>query len=42
MSRITDQASRNGILSTPTVLVDGEPVQPATLANLRAAVDRAT
>ena len=42
VSRITDRASRNGILSTPTVLVDGEPVQPATLANLRAAVDRAT
>jgi protein-disulfide isomerase len=42
VSRITEKASRDGVLSTPTVLVDGEPVQPATLANLRAAVDRAT
>ena len=42
VSRITDRASRNGVLSTPTVLVDGEPVQPATLATVRAAVDRAT
>lgn len=42
VARITDRASRDGVLSTPTVLVDGKPVQPATLANLRAAVDRAT
>jgi protein-disulfide isomerase len=42
VSRITDQASRDGVLATPTVLVDGSPVQPVTLAELRAAVDRAT
>jgi protein-disulfide isomerase len=42
VAQITDQASRNGVLSTPTVLVDGNPVQPATLASVRAAVDAAT
>jgi len=42
VARISEQASRDGILGTPTVLVDGRPVQPATLANLRAVVDRAT
>jgi len=42
VARITEQASRDGILGTPTVLVDGSPVQPVTLAAIRAAVDRAT
>ena len=39
---ITDEASRDGIASTPAVLVDGNVVQPATLANLTEAVRAAT
>jgi protein-disulfide isomerase len=39
--KISDQASRDGVLGTPTVLVNGSPVQPATLAAIRAAVDGA-
>jgi protein-disulfide isomerase len=42
VSRITAQASKDGVLSTPTVLVDGDPVQPVTLAAVRAAVNEAT
>lgn len=42
VSRISEQASKDGVLGTPTVLVDGQPVQPLTLANLRAAVSRAS
>jgi protein-disulfide isomerase len=40
--KISDQASRDGVLGTPTVLVNGSPVQPATLAGIRAAVDGAS
>ncbi len=39
VSRISDQASKDGVLSTPTVLVNGKAVQPPTLAALQAAVD---
>jgi protein-disulfide isomerase len=42
VNRITVQASRDGVIGTPTVLVDGKAVQPATLAALRAAVNEAT
>ena len=42
VSRISEQASRDGILGTPTVLVDGSPVQPVTLAAVRAAVNGAS
>jgi protein-disulfide isomerase len=42
VARITDQASRDGVLSTPTVFLDGEPVQPPTLAALNTAVAAAT
>lgn len=42
VSRISEQASRDGVLGTPTVLVDGGPVQPVTLAALRAAVNGAS
>ena len=42
VSRITEQASRDGILGTPTVLVNGNVVQSVTLAALRAAVNEAT
>ena len=42
VARISEQASRDGVLGTPTVLVDGKPVQPVTLAAVRAAVDEAT
>ncbi len=42
VSRITERASRDNILSTPTVLVNDDPVQPPTLAALRAAVNEAS
>ena len=42
VSRITDQASRDGIFGTPTVLVNGKPVQPVDLATVRTAVEAAT
>jgi protein-disulfide isomerase len=42
VARISEQASRDGILGTPTVLVDGRPVQPVTLAAVRAAVNEAS
>jgi protein-disulfide isomerase/uncharacterized membrane protein YphA (DoxX/SURF4 family) len=41
VSRISDQASRDGVLSTPTVLVDGDPVQNVSLTGLTAAVNAA-
>jgi protein-disulfide isomerase len=41
VSRISDQASKDGILGTPTVLVDGNPVQDVTLAGITAAVGAA-
>jgi protein-disulfide isomerase len=42
VSRISEQASRDGVLSTPTVLVDGNVVQPPTLTSVTAAVNSAT
>lgn len=42
VSDISEQASRDGIASTPAVLVDGEVVQPATLQNLNEAIRAAT
>ena len=41
VSRISDRASQDGVLATPTVLVDGSPVQDVTLAGITAAVDAA-
>jgi protein-disulfide isomerase len=41
VSRISDRASRDGVLGTPTLLVDGNPVQKVTLAGVTAAVDAA-
>lgn len=41
VGQISDDASRGGILSPPTVLVGGHPVQNPTLANVSAAVDAA-
>ena len=41
VSRITDQANRDGILAVPTILVDGDPVQKATLDGVAAAVNAA-
>ena len=38
VSRISDKANRGGILTTPTLLVDGRPVQQVTLAGITAAV----
>lgn len=40
--RLTEAASRAGFNSTPTVLVNGEPLQERSSAGLRAAVDAAT
>lgn len=42
VAQVTDRASRDGVLGTPTVLVDGNVVQPATLAAIRTAVDDAS
>ena len=41
VSQISDQASRDGILATPTLLVDGKPVQDVSLAGVTAAVNAA-
>jgi protein-disulfide isomerase len=41
VSRISDQASRDGVLATPALLVDGSPVQQVTLAGITAAVNAA-
>lgn len=40
VATVTDQASRDGVTSTPTVLVDGEPVE-ASLEAVQAAVEAA-
>jgi protein-disulfide isomerase len=42
VNRISEQSSKDGILGTPTVLVNGNPVQPVTLANITAAVNGAS
>lgn len=39
VTRISEQSSKDGILGTPTVLVNGNGLQPVTLANLTAAVN---
>jgi protein-disulfide isomerase len=39
--RMTDQASRDGVVGTPTYLVDGTPLPERTPEALRAAVQRA-
>jgi protein-disulfide isomerase len=41
VSRVSGQASRDGVLATPTLLVDGRPVQQVTLAGITAAVNAA-
>jgi protein-disulfide isomerase len=41
VTKITDTANQGGILATPTILVDGQPVQDVTLAGVTAAVDTA-
>jgi protein-disulfide isomerase len=41
VSRISDRASQAGILTTPTLLVNGQPVQQVTLAGITAAVTAA-
>jgi protein-disulfide isomerase len=41
VARMSDQASRDGVLGIPTVLVDGSPVQEVTLPGVTAAVDAA-
>ena len=41
VSQISDQASRDGILATPTLLVDGKPVQDVSLPGVTAAVNAA-
>jgi protein-disulfide isomerase len=41
VSQVTEQASRDGILATPTLLVDSKPVQRVTLEGVTAAVDAA-
>jgi protein-disulfide isomerase len=41
VARISGQASRDGVLATPTVLVDGHPVQQVSLAGITAAVTAA-
>jgi protein-disulfide isomerase len=42
VARITDKSSKDGVLGTPTVLVDDKPVQPVTLADLRTVVNGAS
>jgi protein-disulfide isomerase len=42
VTRITERANQDGILATPTVLLDGKPIQPTTLAALTTAVNAAT
>ncbi len=41
VARISGQASRDGVLATPTLLVDGHPVQQVTPAGVTAAVNAA-
>jgi protein-disulfide isomerase len=41
VSEISDQASRDGVLATPTLLVDGSPVPDVSLAGVTAAVNAA-
>jgi protein-disulfide isomerase len=41
VSQISDQASQGGILATPTLLVDGKPIQDVSLAGVTAAVNAA-
>jgi protein-disulfide isomerase len=41
VAQISDQASQGGVLATPTLLVDGKPVQDVSLAGVTAAVNAA-
>jgi protein-disulfide isomerase len=41
VAKISDQASQDGILATPTLLVDGKPVQQVSLDGVTAAVNAA-
>ena len=41
VSKISDQASQSGILATPTLLVDGKPVQDVSLEGVTSAVNAA-
>ena len=41
VSRISDRASQDGIFATPTLLVDGKPVQDVSLSGVTAAVNAA-
>ena len=41
VSQISEKASQDGILATPTLLVDGKPVQDVSLAGVTAAVNAA-
>jgi protein-disulfide isomerase len=41
VSKISDKASQDGIFATPTLLVDGKPVQDVSLAGVTAAVNAA-
>jgi hypothetical protein len=41
VSKISDAASQGGILATPTLLVDGKPIQDVSLAGITAAVNSA-
>jgi len=41
VSKISDKASQDGIFATPTLLVDGKPVQEVSLAAVTAAVNAA-
>jgi protein-disulfide isomerase len=41
VSQISDKANRDGIFATPTLLVDGKPVQDVSLAGVTAAVTAA-
>ena len=41
VSKISDKANQDGIFATPTLLVDGKPVQDVSLAGVTAAVNAA-
>jgi len=41
VSKISDKANQDGIFATPTLLVDGKPVQDVSLAGITAAVNAA-
>ena len=41
VAQLTEQASRDGVLATPTLLVDGKPVQDVSLSGVTAAVNAA-